>query len=518
MTGTLECTDGGALCHTSPTANGTLCDAGAVCNGGACVACAGGSDCTPDASCQKITVSCSSGTAVCGDAGFVNNGTPCGQDLFCDNGACMACTPGEACTPTGKPCELGAATCTGGQLVCNDADAAAQNGTSCGTNQVCDNGQCVSCMANVTCNPNGNVCQLGVTSCATGQLTCTFGSNVSAGVSCGTNAVCDGNGNCAACTQNASCHPGGNPCQTGVESCTNGPQCTNPSNVMTGTTCGTNEVCNSAGQCVACTAGGSCSTGNPCTVGAYSCATGTQVCQVTGNATYRTSCGTGMACDEGTCVCEDSLGGLAAYFPFDGDAKDYSGGGHDASASGGTFVAGKLGQAYSFTSGTYVAVPAGFSVSGARTICAWVQPNSASGAGLPVVVGGMSGSADYFGIQPTGETNAPCGSPGFMYWNNSQYGCQNYTASALPGSWTFVCYGWDGGSHTLYFTTPTNNGTNQGNMYFWGLVTIGSTAFSDSATQSVFSGAIDEVSIWNVALTNAQMTTLYNGGAGCLAH
>lgn len=516
MTGTVECTDSGTRCHGTPVANGFSCDAGAVCDNGACVACAGGSDCTPSGSCQKMTISCSTGTSVCADAGLVTNGTSCGQNLFCDNGSCQPCTPGEACTPTGNPCELGTAACSGGQLVCNGTDASAPNGASCGTNQVCDNGQCVSCTANVTCNPNGNACQLGVTSCASGQLTCPFGSNVAPGVSCGTDAVCDGNGNCAACTPNAACNPGGNLCMQGVQSCTNGPQCTNPSNVMNGTSCGTNQVCN-AGQCVACTAGGSCSTGNPCTVGAYSCSTGTQVCNSTGNAPYRTPCGTGMACDQGTCVCQASLGGLIGYFPFDGDANDYSGGGHNASASGGSYVAGKLGQAYSFTTGTYVAVP-GLSVSGARTVCAWVLPNSSSGTGLPVVVGGSPGAADFLGIQPTGETYAQCGSPGFMYWNSTNYGCQNYTASALPGSWTFTCWGWDGASHTEYFTTPTNWGTNQGNEFFWGQVTIGSNSVSDPSTQPVFSGAIDEVSIWNVELTNADMTTLYNGGMGCLAH
>ncbi len=410
MTGTVECKDAGARCHGTPVANGFACDAGAVCDNGTCVACAGGSDCTPDGSCQKMTVSCGTGTAVCGDAGFVTNGTSCGQDLFCDNGACQPCTPGESCTPTGNPCELGTAACSGGQLVCNGTDAAAPNGSSCGTNQVCDNG-----------------------------------------------------------------------------------------------------------QCVACSAGGSCTPGNPCMVGTYSCSTGSQVCNPTGNAPYRTPCGTGMACDEGTCVCQASLGGLIGYFPFDGDANDYSGAGHNASASGGSYVAGKLGQAYSFTTGTYVAVP-GLSVSGARTVCAWVLPNSASGAGLPVVVGGSPGAADFLGVQPTGETYAQCGSPGFMYWNSTSYGCQNYTASALPGSWTFTCWGWDGASHTEYFTTPTNWGTNQGNEFFWGQLTIGSNSVSDPSTQSVFSGAIDEVSIWNVELTNADMTTLYNSGMGCLAH
>src|SRR4029079_14916444 len=131
-----------------------------------------------------------------------------------------------------------------------------------GTNMVCNtSGTCVSCTAGGTCTGNTNPCKNGVYSCSSGGMLCVDGSNKMGGITCGTNMVCYGNGNCGNCTANQSCTTNPNPCFTGITSCSTGASvCNNNTQKATGTSCGTNMVCNSAGNCVACTAGAACST------------------------------------------------------------------------------------------------------------------------------------------------------------------------------------------------------------------------------------------------------------------
>jgi hypothetical protein len=209
--GTTVCGDGGtASCSSSMNAmNGTSCDAGAdamaVCNNGSCGTCRNGADCTEAGSCQAMTVSCTSGSAVCTAAGTVNDGTSCGTNLYCNKGACAACTAGASCVPAGKPCNAGKVSCSAGQIVCTDQQTAAANGTSCGTNEVCNNGQCVSCTANVVCTPTANACHTGLTSCATGASVCSDQGAGQNGVVCGTNMTCtSGSCGCTAATKSCS--------------------------------------------------------------------------------------------------------------------------------------------------------------------------------------------------------------------------------------------------------------------------------------------------------------------------
>ena len=354
LTGLLSC-DGGAMCTAMGTAtDGVACDAGAVCSHGSCSACVVGADCSEAGSCQLATISCSSGAPVCTAGGNSLNGSTCGPSLYCSSGLCAACTTGGSCAPPANPCHLGTSSCSDGGLTCTDQGTNApngtpcgagmvcasgtctactsgascnpsgnlcqtgttscttgastcanatdvQNGTACGTNMVCSSGQCTACTANAACSPNSNVCLLGYVDCSSGSAVCTQNGLASAGTPCGASQVCDGNGNCGACTTGTSCNPSGNVCMTGTTSCTTGTStCANATAVQSGTACGTNMVCNS-GACTACTANQVC---NPtaCTVGTTSCASGTSACVDVTDVNTGASCGTNMVCSNGQCV------------------------------------------------------------------------------------------------------------------------------------------------------------------------------------------------------------------------
>jgi hypothetical protein len=111
-------------CSNPSASAGTTCGTNQVCDsGGNCVACTSGATCSP-ATCKTGVTSCSTGTSACSPTGNSANGTLCGTDGLCFNGACGSC-------------------------------ANFVGGTSCGTNKVCKNGLCVTRL------PNGNSCGLG---------------------------------------------------------------------------------------------------------------------------------------------------------------------------------------------------------------------------------------------------------------------------------------------------------------------------------------------------------------------
>ncbi|HSN91448.1 MAG TPA: hypothetical protein VLS93_09485 [Anaeromyxobacteraceae bacterium] len=311
-TGTQTCVDGTAK------PNGTSCGSNLVCNAGTCVSCTAGLACTtnPSPACWDGLTSCATGTQTCVDGTAKPNGTACDVDPLqpevCSGGTCTVCYAGQPCTTNpDTACHDGITSCATGTQTCVDGTAK-PNGTTCGVNQVCSAGVCLPCTAGLACTTDPDPCRTGVTSCDTGTSVCVTTSTLEPnGTSCGTNLVCNA-GTCVSCTAGLACatnpdtlcHDGTTSCATGTQTCVDGTAKPN------GTTCGTNMVCN-AGVCTACTAGLAC-TGNPtpCRVGTTSCATGTQTCVDTATpAADGTSCGTGQTCDAGSCVASRTVTG-----------------------------------------------------------------------------------------------------------------------------------------------------------------------------------------------------------------
>ena len=107
-------------------------------------------------------------------------------------------------------------------------------------------------------------------------MTCIDGSNKGAGTSCGTNMVCNGSGDCGACTAGSACSGNPSPCKDGTTSCTTGATtCIDTASKGRRQQLRHEQGLQQRGSCVACTAGASCNT-NPsvCKVGVTSCTTG----------------------------------------------------------------------------------------------------------------------------------------------------------------------------------------------------------------------------------------------------
>ncbi len=123
--------------------------------------------CTPVDPCHLGKRTCGSAGEICEDTGNLQaNGTQCGTDKVCSDGACVACTAGTDCALTGQPCKLGRTDCASGKSVCVEVGSAA-NGKMCETDKVCSDGNCVACADGASCVPT-NACHEGTLSCAAG--------------------------------------------------------------------------------------------------------------------------------------------------------------------------------------------------------------------------------------------------------------------------------------------------------------------------------------------------------------
>ncbi|MCA9668476.1 MAG: carboxypeptidase regulatory-like domain-containing protein, partial [Myxococcales bacterium] len=194
--------------------------------GDACRSCVDGTACTPANACHQGRLLCPQAGAVCTDTGGNKpNGATCGLGQVCNNGACEVCRDGEACIPSAAKCSLGKLSCSSGSPVCNDTQSQAPDGTPCDTDKVCSAGSCVDCKSGDSCDPS-TLCREGKLECSSGMPACVASAqNKPDGTSCGTDLVCN-TGACVQCRSGASCQPSGKPCNNGALDCSTGtPTC-----------------------------------------------------------------------------------------------------------------------------------------------------------------------------------------------------------------------------------------------------------------------------------------------------
>ena len=273
-----------------------------------------GTACVPANPCRTGTVTCGTGAAVCTESGNVLDGATCGTDQVCSAGACVSCTAGLTCTPA-NPCVAGTTSCATGASTCVESTTPATplaDGATCGTDQVCSAGACVACTAGVACTP-ANPCHQGLSSCATGTSVCEdTGFAVASGATCGTDLVCYA-GACISCTQDAPCTSANACIATATYECSSGAAvCTDRVPQPPGTACGAGLVCSAAGACDACVEGAACTSTNPCaTAGTTSCASGTPVCVDAAFLPGEAACGSGLVCNAAhQCVPSTCVAGL----------------------------------------------------------------------------------------------------------------------------------------------------------------------------------------------------------------
>jgi hypothetical protein len=213
--------------------------------------------------------------------------------------------------------------------------------------------------------------------------------------------------------------------------------------------------------------------------------------------------------------------GLVAYYPFNGNANDASGNSNNATTVQATLTTDRYGnpnQAYSFNgTNSYI----GFSTLPTTqvdnwTVTAWVKPASLNQLGIAVSLGyddGVTGNGYSLGIS--------AGSNG------------DETGNQLFGVFGGVYYGWINSGFTFTSTNQwyqvvmlRNSGVTT--FYVNGVLTPNSTTISPQAPTTFkigsengirfFNGAIDDVRIYNRALSSNEVAQLYAIEEYCSPH
>jgi len=198
-------------------------------------------------------------------------------------------------------------------------------------------------------------------------------------------------------------------------------------------------------------------------------------------------------------------------------AIDRSGMGNNGTTTGGVrVVLGKNGQGIQLngTSGYVSVVSAGVSGGNPRSISLWVKPASISLGIKAMVAYGTASSRQQFGLYKSVVT------PGGIYFSSNGRDYRTAQANLSVGAWSHVVVTYNGGlietSGSIKIYVDGANKTLASVGVATGVLNtsnaelrIGNDAF---AAGREFDGKIDEVRIYNRALSANEVTQLYNLG------
>lgn len=216
--------------------------------------------------------------------------------------------------------------------------------------------------------------------------------------------------------------------------------------------------------------------------------------------------------------------GLVGYWPFNGNANDASGNGNNGNVNGATLASDRFGNpnsAYSFNgAGNYISVATNpsldFSINNKISVSLWIYPIAyAAGNFNKIFISKQSGSG-------TTQQGFNCwfnnGNAGMLIRNGStdNFGGPAY-GSALPlNNWSHLTMTYDTGTAKFYYNgnlifTATGQTSTIGNN---SLDLLFGKANWNNINAEPFNGVMDEIAIYNRALSSSEVNAIYTGCNG----
>ena len=208
---------------------------------------------------------------------------------------------------------------------------------------------------------------------------------------------------------------------------------------------------------------------------------------------------------------------LQAYYKLDessGNATDSSGNGYTGTNTSVTYSAGKINNGALFNgSSAFLDMGVFVQLTGDYTLSVWIKPTTIPGAGVyPMLLARRTEPAtngDY-NILMNGDISGK-----FNYSLRDSAAWKGLTSTTIPtaGNWYHVVITKLGTLATMYV-----NGVSEATDNTFPVTPVSATPnfFLGKATSggNFLDAMEDEVGVWSRALSSAEVTELYNGGAG----
>jgi len=206
--------------------------------------------------------------------------------------------------------------------------------------------------------------------------------------------------------------------------------------------------------------------------------------------------------------------GLVGYWPFCGNANDDSGHGNNGTVNGATLTTDRFGNsnsAYdfdgltSYISGAGVNLPQGDT---ARTVSLWVK----TAGGFSVNTGGQTGAVfDYGTLENNKRFSVLLVDNDFTNYFSAAYNDFHPDSSLGNNVWTNIVWVYSATNLKLYLNgVPSSTGTISNLNTTGQNFVIGNTIPNSIGQYEKYKGAIDDIGIWNRALTPSEISQLYN--------
>lgn len=217
--------------------------------------------------------------------------------------------------------------------------------------------------------------------------------------------------------------------------------------------------------------------------------------------------------------------GLIAWFPFNGNALDESGNGHDLAVNGATLTNDRYGQAssaYHFNgSGAHMngGSHTDLEITEDRTVSVWVNAGSTLTNDQGIVgyigsSGALAGHAGYYLKRRFVDPDVIGAYEDSALWGNSNYGAAWSDAPVSTGQWHHLVHSRSGGATYLWIDGMLQASSYQLTPYFLNSELL--VGWSGSSLQ-YFQGDIDDIAFWDRALTPTEIVQVFTAGSGsCL--
>ncbi len=216
----------------------------------------------------------------------------------------------------------------------------------------------------------------------------------------------------------------------------------------------------------------------------------------------------------GSGICTPPPSGMVSWWRAENNANDSVGTNHGTLQNGATFATGKVGQAFSFDGvDDYIAIPNGIVPATARnfTVDAWVFPNDTASSRY-VLYGGTEDNG--------GEFTLAVDNGQYLFRLKFSDGSSYVvTSPATTSAWAFVTGVRRGTIMELWVDGDLKASTAVPDLNLWtvgsGLnnARIGSYNEWTDQNKEFWKGLIDEVEIFNRALSQAEIQAIYNAGS-----